>query len=177
VSRIPRPLARRLDRLAWRAHLFHRYAHHPLCREYASELIPLGRRTRLCRGCTYVALGLSVGTLLGSFVALPPLAALMIAVGGSAGSLIRGDKLRKRLLPAFALGLAFTGGVWWTSLVAVGLFTASWLLYRRRKPDRTPCLTCPERTRPEPCRGVRPIVRRERAYRRMITKMLDRAGV
>lgn len=177
MSRIPPALARRLDRLARRAHLFHRYAHHPLCDEYRGELVPLGRRTRLCRGCTYVLCGTLAGLVLGAFVSLPPLAALLIAVGGWGGTLVRGNKLRSRLLPAFTLGLAFTGSVWWTSLVAAALFVATWLLYRRRTPDRTPCVTCPERTQPSPCRGVRPIVRRERAYRRMAARLLERAGV
>src|SRR5579859_1379561 len=58
---IPVSLARRIDRLAWFAHAFHRFAHHPLCDRYQEELIPLGRRTRVCRGCSLALLGVLVG--------------------------------------------------------------------------------------------------------------------
>ncbi len=39
MSRIPPAVARRVDRLALRAHAFHRWAHHPLCAWYAAEVI------------------------------------------------------------------------------------------------------------------------------------------
>ncbi|HVZ35160.1 MAG TPA: hypothetical protein VG963_22190, partial [Polyangiaceae bacterium] len=59
-------LARRIDRLAVRAHRFHRWAHHPLCASYAGETLRLGRKTIVCRGCALVAGGLIVGVLLGA---------------------------------------------------------------------------------------------------------------
>src|SRR6478735_9596751 len=58
---LPQRTVRAIDRLARGAHAFHRFAHHPLCERYASELIPLGKRTRLCRGCASAALGSLTG--------------------------------------------------------------------------------------------------------------------
>ncbi len=43
TRRCPSAPCVRSIRLAWSAHAFHRFAHHPLCERYASELIPLGR--------------------------------------------------------------------------------------------------------------------------------------
>src|ERR1700760_868287 len=74
---LPTPTARLVDRLARRAHAFHRFAHHPLCDRYASELIPLGRRARLCRGCACAAIGALLGT--GSALALQPPARALFA--------------------------------------------------------------------------------------------------
>lgn len=80
MSRIPPALARRIDRLARRAHAFHRWAHHPLCSRYAPELVSLGRRARACLGCSLAAAGGLAGIALGSAVAaLPP--ALLVATG------------------------------------------------------------------------------------------------
>src|SRR5262249_36330351 len=45
-------------------------------------------------------------------------------------------------------------------------------LYKPRGPSRSPCDGCPERTQPTPCRGVAPIVRRERAFQRMSARLL-----
>ncbi len=130
MSRIPPALARRVDRLARRAHDFHRYAHHPLCSRYAAEVIRLGRRTRICLGCTLTGLGALAGAALGLAVpAAPPSALnaagafLVVAVplvvrrrpahtdplprllpGKKAtGTLLRARKLLTRFLPA-ALG-------------------------------------------------------------------------
>ena len=69
MSRIPPDLARRLDRLARRAHAFHRFAHHPLCGRYRGEVVPLGRRARLCLGCTLGTAGLAAGPALGALAA------------------------------------------------------------------------------------------------------------
>jgi len=77
VSHIPPALARRLARLSARAHGFHRFAHHPLCPAYAAETVRIGRRTRLCRGCTAAALGGALGVALALAVRAPPAAALL----------------------------------------------------------------------------------------------------
>src|SRR5947207_14201496 len=63
--RVPPALARRIDRLATRAHRFHRFAHHPLCDEYAGEVIRVGRHMRLCRGCTFAIAGGLAGGVVG----------------------------------------------------------------------------------------------------------------
>jgi hypothetical protein len=61
---VPAALARRIDRLARAVHRAHRYAHHPLCGMYAGELVRLGRRARVCRGCLLVASGAITGAAL-----------------------------------------------------------------------------------------------------------------
>jgi hypothetical protein len=70
-ARLPFGLNVRLDRLARRAHAFHRFAHHPLCDRYAGELIVLRGRTRICRGCCYAAIGSLLGVLLGACLSVP----------------------------------------------------------------------------------------------------------
>jgi len=70
--RMSRALARRIDRLAVRAHAFHRYAHHPLCERYRGELIALRGRTRVCRGCAYALLGAVSGAVVGLAVSSTP---------------------------------------------------------------------------------------------------------
>lgn len=60
-------LARRLDRLSLAAHRFHRFAHHPLCAEYAGEVFRIGRKTRICKGCTLAGLGAVAGFAIGGF--------------------------------------------------------------------------------------------------------------
>ena len=86
MSRIPPALAHRLDRLARRAHAFHRHAHHPLCRRYRGEVVALGRRTRLCLGCTLAAAGLLLGLVLGALLAgaAQPLGGTALSQGGAA---------------------------------------------------------------------------------------------
>lgn len=69
---LPETLARRLDRLSLAAHRFHRFAHHPLCEEYASEVFRLGRKTRVCKGCTLAGLGAASGLVVGGFAPLLP---------------------------------------------------------------------------------------------------------
>jgi len=165
---IPRPLARRIDRLARRAHAFHRYAHHPLCEPYRDEVIRVGRRTRLCKGCVFLAAGLLAGSAFGA-VSRPPLAwglgGLLLALGlGTLSLRIRLFKLVGRFLPGAGLGLALWAG--WPAALASFLTVASLgLFYRRRGVERSRCNTCHERER-NPCSGFALIVRRERAFQR-----------
>jgi hypothetical protein len=192
MAHTPARLAVKIDRLSRAAHRFHRFAHHPLCNEYGGEVVRLGRRMRVCRGCLFVALG-TVAGLLGS-VAVPAgwTGTLALAVTGTLvllGTMFFRSLRRKsrtkvvsRLLPAlamaYALGSALQMGITGWALAVVG--TAGMVgviaLYRRRGPDRTPCASCPERSRTEPCRGIAPIVRRERAFRRIAGQWLARVG-
>ena len=175
--------ARAVDRLARRAHAFHRFAHHPLCDRYASELLTLGRRSRVCRGCAAVLAGLPFG---GALVALlrPSHGVLGVALGVAAffGALslrVRLPKTLGRLVPACGIGAGFASafteprGYWWLAVLAAA--GAGLALYRKRQPNRAPCAACPERLGPTPCSGVRPIVRRERAFRRVAQRLIDRA--
>jgi hypothetical protein len=91
-------------------------------------------------------------------------------------------KLLSRVLPALAVAFALIRAL---AFGAFGIAFAAWgaaLLafgaarYRRRGPDRSPCASCPERSGDRPCRGVAPIVRRERAFRRLAGQWLARAG-
>jgi len=59
-------------------------------------------------------------------------------------------------------------------LVSSAAFVA---LYRQRGPNRSPCQQCPERSLSTPCSGLRPIVRRERAFRRLAQRWLDAAAL
>lgn|GEM_PF-980232 len=138
MSRIPAPLARRIDRLARRAHAFHRWAHHPLCARYGPEVLRLGRRTRVCRGCALTALGALAGIAAGLaspaapgsawlaaaalLAASVPLAIPRLAPGGDAAAIGRGapeagarrtPKLLTRFLP-----LAIAGGALAQTVVA-----------------------------------------------------------
>jgi hypothetical protein len=204
VARIPRPLARRIDRLARRAHRFHRYAHHPLCAQYQGELVSIGRRGRVCRGCAFGLLGATIGVVLGG--SIPPsflLAArpqLSVGVCGVAllsgcallGSLRmpaspapvgpRMSKLITRFGPASALAGVFVLGVRIGGLAGFGgaaacltAVVSAWLLYRHRGPDRSACPRCPERSAVIVCSGFAPIVRRERAFARVARRMLAAA--
>jgi hypothetical protein len=170
-------IAKRIDRLSRGAHAFHRFAHHPLCGEYAQEVYRLGRRARLCRGCTLAAAGAIAGILLASSIAPAPAAAAPAAVLAlilSAGRVRRAGKLATRLLPAGCLAFAIAAGAraaswagFGLALLGLGIAVLAVARYRRRGPDRSPCAACPERTRAEPCRGYAAIVRRERAFGRM----------
>jgi hypothetical protein len=184
-------VARHIDRLARRAHAFHRFAHHPLCEEYAGELIAVGSRTRVCRGCTSAIGGTLGGVVLGTCVDFPSMAALAFAVFATSVPVLaacferdrvgpRLGKLWTRGVPLAALALAFTAGVRERSetgaAIAVSITLALFILvrvYRRIGPDRSPCARCPERTSSVPCSGFRDIVRAERAFvrrsRRLIT--------
>lgn len=181
--RLPRDVARALDRLARRAHAFHRFAHHPLCARYASELIRLGRRERVCRGCVALGAGFLAGSSL-AFTLEPSVGVLygslaVAAALGIASLLVRLPKLLGRFLPAlgFALALAsvftdFRSYAWLAGACGFGL---GFLAYRRRGPSRTPCASCPERLEPAPCSGFVRIVRRERAFQRAARKLIDAA--
>jgi hypothetical protein len=195
MSRIPPPLARRIDRLARHAHRFHRFAHHPLCEAYAPELVRLGRRTRLCRGCTFSALGalgggllalaaprLGLGLLLGPMV-LTGWAALALAPrGGRAAS-----KLWTRAGPLALAGFLLVAGLrsaagaepgdWSgaaTALVTLLLVAGGALAWRRRGPDRTACVGCPQAPAGPACDGLRPLARRERAFSRLASHWIAR---
>jgi len=176
VPPIARPLARRIDGLARRAHAFHRFAHHPLCDRYQTELVPLGHRVRVCRGCSLALLGaiagaaigaLSRGTALEAWVwGLPPIA---IALGAAP---LGHSKLLRRFLPTLLLAGCVVHGPWGLASLAAALTAGGFFFYRRRRPDRSPCATCPERAF-EVCRGYRPIVRRELAFRRLSGRWLE----
>jgi hypothetical protein len=171
VSHLPRATARAIDRFARGAHAFHRFAHHPLCGEYAGEVVRVGRRVRVCRGCSLAALGFLTGAL----VTVPlPVSVLLLAGAWTLTALPRGrSKLASRFLPAalaaasIASGLraANVGGAA-IALAGLGFIALVIVRYRRRGPSRGPCASCPERALPVPCRGHAAIVRRERAFRR-----------
>jgi hypothetical protein len=79
VSRLPPALARRVDRLARRAHAFHRWSHHPLCGHYRAEVIPLGRRARICLGCSLTGAGAVAGLAAGLSLPAAPGVPLLAA--------------------------------------------------------------------------------------------------
>jgi len=182
-SRIPRLLARRIDRLARQAHRFHRYAHHPLCGRYQGELVALGKKTRVCRGCASACAGLALGAALGALQLWPfelsvVGAALVAPLALLVALRLRASKLLTRAFPA-ALA-TFLGAQALRELTAlasavlcldIAVAAAALLWYRRRGPDRSACADCPERVL-QPCSGLLPIVRRERAFRRLAGKWL-----
>ncbi len=134
-------------------------------------MVRVGKRTRLCRGCTLAALGAVAGGALG--LALAPALLPAIAAGLAGVALLplrRGNKWRSRFAPAAALAFAATGGLVLAATAAV-LVLALVSAYRRRGPDRTPCVTCPERAA-APCSGFSPIIRRERAFQRRVRSLL-----
>lgn len=182
--RLSRATARAVDRLSRRAHAFHRFAHHPLCDRYASELVTLGRRQRLCRGCLAVALGAPLGAavaLLTSVSSMTLYGAIALGAALFAASLrVRVPKFLGRFVPAACLGAGVASALtcphslaWLLALACVG---AGFALYRQRGPSRSACATCPERSRATPCSGFLPIVRRERAFRRVAERLIDRAA-
>lgn len=181
IPRTPPKLRRKLDRLARKAHAFHRFAHHPLCAEYAAERIQIGK-VHLCRGCALLGLGLAVGIGLGAFLPAGKTAAVLglalAAVTGGVAFLTRLPKSLGRALPGAALGFTFVQGLrlgrvgWLMSGGAALIFTAAFLVYRRRGPHRGPCETCPDRDRRPACRGFAPILRRERALQRLAGRLI-----
>jgi len=185
---LPQRTVRAIDRLARGAHAFHRFAHHPLCERYASELIPLGRRTRLCRGCASAALG-SVTGLLAALLWLPSFSVLLAASALGFGLLLSSLALRLpkwlgRASATACLGFACLSGLRFAHgaplFLAIGILVSSAAFlarYRKRGPNRSPCQRCPERLLPRPCSGLRPIVRRERAFRRLAQRYLDAAAL
>jgi hypothetical protein len=173
-THIPPPLARRIDRLARRAHAFHRFAHHPLCEPYRNEVVRVGRRLRVCKGCAFLVTGMLFGLGSGAF-ARPPspwgAAALLLALTlGTLSLRLRLPKILGRLMPGALLGFGLWAGVT-SALVALLVVLLSGLLYRRRGVERRLCQTCPERLR-SPCSGFAPAVRRERAFRRRVDRWL-----
>ncbi|HKQ68683.1 MAG TPA: hypothetical protein VJT73_05055 [Polyangiaceae bacterium] len=192
TARISIPVARRLDRQSRYAHRFHRFAHHPLCDEYEGEVLKLGRRTRICRGCAFAAAGAMLGSvsvaLSRSTLAVSPHLVFTICfVAWSWVAIVtlraprgrlRVSKVASRMLPAatiaFGVGHALVLGRVGYALVSsnVGLLALISFLYRQKGPHRSPCATCPERLQATPCRGVMPIVRRERAFRRLAARWL-----
>lgn len=181
--RIDLKTQKQLARLSRRAHRFHQFAHHPLCGNYAGEVIRI-RRNRFCRGCTYALLGGAAGGLTG--LALGPSTTIPILTTALAAAIIvatlwtrrRVPKLVTRLAPAFLFTVAMTCGVLElgtsglvAAFVAAMIVGGLRLLYGKRGPDRTPCTTCPERDL-QPCSGFRPIVSRERAFQRTIRKLI-----
>jgi hypothetical protein len=191
MSRIPPPLARRIDRLARHAHRFHRAAHHPLCAAYAPEVVRLGRRTRLCRGCSALALGGALG--LAGGLAMPPLGSaglascllallLSVALGAAARRGRPRPKWLTRALPGAlttALCLAALRSGTPAGLAVALLGAAAALLgvwrWRARGPDRVPCLSCPQAPAGPRCDGLRPVARRERALSRLAGRWIARA--
>ena len=172
---IPARLARRIDRLARHAHAFHRFAHHPLCDRYGGELVQLGHALRICRGCSLALIGALVGALAGGLSrssALGPAIWLVPAIGLALVLLPLGrSKLLRRFLPTLLLSFAAFGGPALLSLFSVTLAATMLVLYRRKGPNRVPCVTCPERSL-EVCSGFAPIRRRERAFRRLSGRWL-----
>jgi hypothetical protein len=182
---IARHVAKRIERLARRAHAFHRFAHHPLCSDYAGELIALGRRQRVCRGCACALLGGLSGVLLGLMFPLALWQAALLAASSLAATVTRQrrGKFWTRAFPAAGACWALASCVVHHDLAALGCALAivaagSALLgaYRLRGPDRSPCLRCPERTLHVPCSGFRDIVRAERAFVRRSQRLLDSRG-
>jgi len=168
LQALPRALARRIDRLARRAHAFHRFAHHPLCQSYRSEVLRIGRRVRVCKGCSLLTAGFAFGLLAGAIVRPPPAVgalAWVVALAFGLSSLRhRLPKLFARLLPGLGLGLALWAG-WLCALLSLATVAACCVLYRRRGVERSRCEPCHERDR-KPCSGFVLIVRRERAFQR-----------
>jgi hypothetical protein len=195
VSQIPRQLARRLDALAVRAHRFHRLAHHPLCRAYAGEVVRIGRRTLVCRGCALLAVGALTGLISGAILRpgwpsaaspsslLAPL--VLLAVVGLAPRRGRPrPRLLTRWLPMWLAGAVVAWGLragaaagFGSALVAAAVVVAGTLYYRRRGPDRTACLDCPQAPPGPRCDGFRRMLRRERAMSRLGGRWLRAAGL
>ena len=176
------------------AHAFHRFAHHPLCAEYAPEVLRLGRRTRLCRGCANALVGLALGSALGlgfpSALAAAAASAcfwggLPIWLGVRRSPSPRGGAAKRltRALPLALVGYAIAGGMragdvlgWLGALAALLGLALAFTAYRRRGPDRSPCATCPERHL-APCRGMAEIWRREKAFQRAAGKLIAVANL
>jgi hypothetical protein len=182
VSHIDPALARRIDRLARRAHRFHRFAHHPLCAPYSMEVVRIGRRVRVCKGCALAVAGALAGGIAGLLAPpLPP--ARLAALLACAAPLVllvaaprRGrpqPKLLTRALPAAVAGALAAAGLRGAAPglgVTAATIAASVLAaraYRRRGPDRSACQDCSERTAQRACAGFRPHARREAAFARL----------
>jgi hypothetical protein len=190
-GRLPPSLARRIDRLALRAHAFHRFAHHPLCQPYAAEVIRIGRRWRVCRGCTFTGTGALSGGLAGWLLPAPgPLAmgalAALLAAGAAWAVSRRAGHGRPKVLARLApMALAAALLAWGlraggpagllASLLAATSVAGAAAFYRRRGPDRAACAGCPEAPASSACSGFRAIALRERAFARLAGRWIDRA--
>ena len=194
MSRLPLALARRIDRLARHAHRFERFAHHPLCGAYAGEVVRLGRRTRLCLGCTLALGGAAAGVVAGWAVTPFPGEPLLLgpALLAGWGALALAPRSRGQLskwftragplaLAAFltVAGLRAAGraepGDWSgaiTALVTLGMVLFGLLGYRARGPDRRACLGCPQAPPGQRCDGFRRVARRERAFSRLASRWI-----
>lgn len=118
------------------------------------------------------ALGLSnVGLSNVGFSALGSSVLGLSALAIFAYSLLTPRRLPKtltRLLPAFLGTFAVILAPFLLICVPLAI-----LLYRRRGPNRSPCLTCPERAQATPCRGYKPIADAERAFIRLSHRIID----
>jgi hypothetical protein len=187
AHRAPRPRispwqARRIDRLSRRAHRFHRFAHHPLCTRYAGEVIRIGPRVRLCRGCVLTALG---GALGGAIAIVTPVSTPTIPLLAAAAALVvlvpslasrrRFPKLVSRFTPSALFGFSLVASLvaahFVTAAAILAVVLALRILYGRRGGDRSPCATCPERD-DAPCSGFAPIIRREQAFQRTLRRLI-----
>jgi hypothetical protein len=158
VPHVPLPLARRIDRLARRAHAFHRFAHHPLCEPYRGEVLRVGRRGRLCKGCTFLAAGLLAGALAGAAGSSVPAGCgwwrgLLAVVLGGLSLRLRLVKVVGRFLPGVGSRGGVVGGPHSAAGVAVGVRRRdSSLPSPRRRAEPVPFL--PGETL-EPLLGIR----------------------
>jgi len=184
--RVSSSLARRIDRLARGAHALHRWAHHPLCGRYESEVFRFGRRARVCRGCSLALLGSVLGGLGGALFGIPW--AALVSVSCSLGLVgwsmrrarkDRASKIAARFLPACGLTFALFSFVHARSPASVGIAAAACAValafigvYKQRGPNRAPCASCPERSDARTCSGFQPIVRREKALMRKTAAMI-----
>lgn len=153
----------------------------------------IGKKSRVCRGCLLVALGGLVGLTASFFVRVPPSALLASWAAGALGlgytvtrrspARARTPKIISRFFPtlviAFAFGRAVQLGPMGCAMAVASLLPLFSIvaLYRRRGPDRRPCASCAERLQAAPCRGILPIVRRERAFRRLAGQWLAGVGL
>jgi hypothetical protein len=190
VSRVPEATVRRVARLGRRAHAFHRYAHHPLCEAYANEVWHVGRRMRVCKGCTLVALGALAGVAIGSARQVSALsmavdaAALAVAVLAVAVPAARGTagKLVSRFLLAFLLADVAAHGVFRADALGVLLGCLAMAVaaigiaaHRKRGPWRVPCTACEEGLAGDAvCTGFREQLRREKAVIRLSARWIAR---
>jgi hypothetical protein len=191
VSRLSPALALRVDRLARRAHGFHRWAHHPLCTRYAPELVRLGRRTRVCRGCLLAAAGIAAGLAAGLAAPALPAPLALAAAGlvalaapwatrrrapGATGR--RAAKLLTRFVPSALAGVgvaqlgAGTPSGFAAAALALAGVAALVSRYRRRGPDRGACEGCPAGPPSATCAGFARQVSRERALQRLAARWI-----
>jgi len=91
-----------------------------------------------------------------------------------------GRKLITRFAPAAVLAAGIALGIRRADVAGISLAVASglavalvWAGYRRRGPDRSPCARCPEGPPHAGCSGFAPILRRERAFQRLSSRLLS----